>query len=397
MDIIRKKILWVSKFAPLDCVAAAGNRSFNYYFKHIQADDRFDITLICTDFNKHKKMTINENSKSRIHFIAWDDNKLHFIKLLNLESKYNPFNRYAALLSNVEVINIKKQIRKLKKLGYTPDIVILEWTNMVVLSSYIRSNFPQAKIIATEHDVTFLGYKRKCDYYNNLTWKIKYCMEKKLEIRSLKECDLIFPYNYKNVELLETEGIDAKKIRPLIPFFEHLEHINRLSNNKDILFYGAMGRQENYLSAIWFIDNVMPLLKDIDVRFVVMGSNPPESLLKYSSDRIVITGFVDSIEPYFATSMCFVAPLVLGAGIKIKVLEALSSGIPVLGNEIAIEGIDATDNVDFYYCETAESYAKKIADLYNGLEIKPVEGKKLIVSKFNLENAVTQYISFLLE
>lgn len=42
-----------------------------------------------------------------------------------------------------------------------------------------------------------------------------------------------------------------------------------------------MSRPENYLSAIWFIENVMPLLADLNIRFVVLGSNPPEELARF--------------------------------------------------------------------------------------------------------------------
>ena len=82
-----------------------------------------------------------------------------------------------------------------------------------------------------------------------------------------------------------------------------------------------MSRPENYLSAIWFIDNVMPLLKSDNYRFVILGSRPPEELKKRECTKIVITGFVESIVPYFEKSMCMVAPLVLGAGIKVKIIE----------------------------------------------------------------------------
>ena len=140
-------------------------------------------------------------------------------------------------------------------------------------------------------------------------------------------------------------GMNEEKIQWLVPYYSNMSGCARKSNNRDILFFGAMSRPENYLSAIWFIENVMPLLNDLDVRFVIVGSKPPEELKRFKSDRIVITGFVNDTLPYFESSMCLVAPLVLGAGIKVKILEAMSSGIPVLTNDIGIEGIEIEDNV----------------------------------------------------
>lgn len=83
-----------------------------------------------------------------------------------------------------------------------------------------------------------------------------------------------------------------------------------------------MSRHENYLSALLFIDKVMPLLSELDIRFIILGSNPPQDPNERQNERIIVTGFVDSIVPYFEKCMCMVAPLILGAGIKVKIIEA---------------------------------------------------------------------------
>jgi len=129
---------------------------------------------------------------------------------------------------------------------------------------------------------------------------------------------------------------------------------------------GAMGRIENGLTAIWYIEKVMPELSDTNVRFIIAGSHPSEKLRSYANERVVVTGFVDSIDEYFEKSLYFVAPLVLGAGIKVKVLEALSSGIPVLTNEIGIEGIPAQNKKHYLFCKQPEDYAEAIHKILDG-------------------------------
>ena len=162
-----------------------------------------------------------------------------------------------------------------------------------------------------------------------------------------------------------------------------MTYLKRNSNNRDILFFGAMSRKENYLSAKWFVENVLPRLSDLDIRFVILGGNPPDFIKEYESQRVHITGFVDSIDSYFSDSLCFVAPLLLGAGIKIKVLEALSSGIPVLTNDIGIEGIPAQDGREFYRCLSAEDYEHRIRQIYdhNFNEIDMEQNAKYFVER----------------
>lgn len=60
-----------------------------------------------------------------------------------------------------------------------------------------------------------------------------------------------------------------------------------------------MSRPENYLSALWFINNVMPLLNDLNIRFIVLGSKPSDELKNIKSDKVIITGFVDNIEAIY--------------------------------------------------------------------------------------------------
>lgn len=136
------------------------------------------------------------------------------------------------------------------------------------------------------------------------------------------------------------------------------------------------------------------MMEDIDIRFVVLGGNPPESLRRYQSDRVVITGFIENIEPFFENSMCLVAPLVLGAGIKVKILEALSSGIPVLTNDIGIEGIPARNKTEYYNCKTPQEYAHIIKQLFWGqVDEKALEknSKEFIMKQFSIENSVRRY------
>ena len=174
------------------------------------------------------------------------------------------------------------------------------------------------------------------------------------------------PQNEKDKKLLMENNVPEEKIHVLTAYFHNMSHIKREQVNHDILFWGAMYRQENYEAAIRFIDNVMSLLEDTDVRFIVAGNRPPKELQIRSNDRVIVTGFIEDETPYFANSLCFVSPLLTGAGIKVKVIEDLSAGIPILTNSIGIEGIPAEDGVSYFHCETAQDYAYFIKKFLNG-------------------------------
>lgn len=390
------RVLWISMYAPLSFSASAGSQTFHYYFKKFHNDKQFDIRLIsCVRFCDKEKA--DKELFDVFHdFICWGDPSQGFLqKARNIESRYNPWNMNANLISNTDVGFIFKTLQEYKIDGYQPDIVILEWTPMVLLAGRIRQFFPDAVIIASEHDVTFVGYERKSVYYDGIKkhiWRQKSNWEKKKELEALSSCALILPHNPENIDLLVKEGIDKERLQWLCPYFHNLTFCQRNPNGRDVLFFGAMSRSENYLSAIWFIENVMPNISDIDVRFVVLGSNPPEELKKYQSERVIITGFVDSIVPYFESAICLVAPLVLGAGIKVKVLEGLSSGIPVITNDIGIEGIPAKDGINYIHAKDPSQYEKAIRDAKAGkLESIGGFGRRFIQSNYDIDMSVENY------
>ena len=200
-------------------------------------------------------------------------------------------------------------------------------------------------------------------------------------------------HNFKDKNLLIEEGISGEKIHVLTPYFLSVD-ANRTPDYNTIIFYGAMNRITNCEAAIWFATNVMPLLKDTGVRFCIIGAKPDKKLNSIKSTNVIVTGFVDSIIPYFEQCMCMVCPLKNGAGIKVKVLEALSAGVPVLSNSIGIEGIGAVAGKDYLHCETPENYANAITKIIKR-EIKIDEisssAKKFMRSNFSLENSLKEY------
>lgn len=388
----KPKILWISLNAPTVRADKAGGATFNYYFKEFYFDDNFDVKVIAQINNDLQLMNLEEEDT---FYLRRKSDFLDKIKRLSsLESKYNPVNRNANLISNQMESFVKRTIKLLDRHGFTPEVVILEWTQCVVLARMIRRLLPKAYIIASEHDVTFVGYGRKSDFYSGIKkyiWRWKAFWEKKIELNSLDACDLIMPHNPENIELLKRENVN-KSFQWLVPYFNNMKDCIRYPQNKDILFFGAMGRPENYLSAIWFIEQVMPLLEDTDMRFVVLGSNPPDQLEAYASDRVIITGFVDSILPYFESACCLVAPLLLGAGIKVKILEGLSSGIPVITNKIGIEGISAERGSAYVHAEKPEEYAKCIRLALSGkLEKIGDSGRKYIQECYDVQKSVNIY------
>lgn len=395
MDTDRKpNVLWVSLMAPYDKVKHAGGRIENYFLKNLHMTGKFKIHLISFATEKIRdEIDLDKYGISNsVFYYSWTAKQ----RIINAYGKINIWNKGAGLTSPYYGDTAVKEMRRLKKKGYVPDIIILQWTEIATILEEAKYIFPNAKIVMIEEDVSFLGHTRKAEASHGIKKMFLNAKAKKIRTRELEllnKSDLIILNNHKDEKLIQ-DKVNKGKIWVWCPYYQTMLDKPRKLHNRDIIFYGALSREENWKSAIWFLENVWPKIKDYAVRFVMIGSNPPDVLKKYESDQVIVTGFVDEIYPYFQKSLCLVAPLVLGAGVKIKILEGLSSGIPVLTNDIGIEGIPAINGREYFHCVSPDEYVETIRSLLNGkIDFNSIEinSKSFIKKTFNFEKDVEEF------
>lgn len=392
---MKNKLLWISLLAPYDNVSHAGGKVHNYQLKSLNKLEQFDIYLVSFCYKEEKE---------KIDLQQYNINHKIFIHTHDISTNFKWHNRMEMLVGKGSCLcqldyirrqELLKQLKEYKKSEYNPSVIILQWTEVVMLIKEIKKIFPQSKLIAIEEDVSYLTRKRIVHSHKGIRKVYRYFNYKiiqKKELKALKNADLIVLNNPKDRDLILGDGIHNKTM-VVTPYFNNMKDIERKDIRQDVLFYGAMGRYVNDISARWFLNNVFnKLVREFpNIRFVIVGANPTKQLLEYQGDNVIITGFVDSPEEYFKHCMCLVAPLQLGAGIKIKILEGMSSGIPVLTNDIGIEGIPAKKNVEYYHCEEPQQYIDCIKKLINNPEQAEnvgKNGKRFINKNYNLEASV---------
>ena len=368
-----KKVLWISLSAPYDSVAHAGGKTENYYVKGTK-NSGVDLRVLSFAL---------EHERAKLDLEQYG---------IEYDIKFYPDN-FSRQLKMMDIYRYSLQaVKKYKREGYAPDVVVLQWTQMAFLIGRIKKAFPNAKYIVIEEDVTFLAYRRFYKYYKNpikkLMFYLMYHVVKYLELKSVCMSDKTVCSNEKDKKLLWNTGVDKQKVINIVPYYQNMSEVEYKGTSKDIIFYGAMGRMENHMSAVWFLENVFPKIEDPSVRFLVIGGGPKDELRAYENERVKIMGFVEDLTPYFSSGLCLAAPLVLGAGIKVKILEAMSAGLPVVTNAIGIEGINAVDGRDYLLATTAEEYVKAIERLLKEENLKHElsdSAKKYLEQDFNLE------------
>ncbi|MEL6463008.1 MAG: glycosyltransferase family 4 protein, partial [Cyanobacteria bacterium J06621_15] len=117
--------------------------------------------------------------------------------------------------------------------------------------------------------------------------------------------------------------------------------------NKSLLFWAAMNRPENEQAAINFIQNCFTDLLKIDPEYklYIVGSNPSLKIKQLESENIIVTGFIEDPSDFFEKAQIGIVPLLQGAGIKLKTLEMMQAGLPVISTSIGAEGIENSTNI----------------------------------------------------
>ena len=388
-----KKLLFISYYAPYDTVDHAGGKVHNFYVKKLQNENDFDVTLLTMCYQREvSKLDLREYGIQH-EIVVLDHTRIQKLVRMFISgfSYFNPWDSYSGILLNYERYRLKKMIGHHAKRSDKPDLIILQWTQIILLMPFLRKLYPDVPIVAIEEDVLFLNFYRKIGLvksaFQRRIAEYQYKNVRKKELTALEKAQLVVTNNQKDGKLLEENHIESNKIFVSSVYFENYNCVQRNCKWRDILFYGAMYRVENHISAKWFIEKVMPLLPK-EFRFVVVGARPQKELLEMQSERVKILGFVEDISPYFSECICLAAPLLLGAGIKVKILEAMSAGVPVLTNEIGIEGIGAEPGKGYLHCVSEEEYADAVNWLYlNRGQAEKVakSGQNYVKNNFDLE------------
>lgn len=398
----KKKILWISPFAPYDKVSHAGGQDMNHTIKYLQANHSYDIHVasLCLKSDLPFIDLDRYNIANTLYTINKSKIKYHLGLRYDSISKFNIFHPNGNLLTPYTKFCFNCLLKKIP-INLHPDIIILHWTQAALLIPKISKMYPTSIVVIIEVDVAYQGYKRRYLNSNNkllkFIWQNRYKRLKKKELTTVNKSNLCIVLNEKDAQLLISEGVIKSKIFTSIPYYHNYSYLTRKQASNNVIYYGYMGRDENHLSALWFIQNVMPLLNE-NIHFTVIGTEPKEELVKLQNNRIHILGYIKDISPYLEEGLCMAAPLVLGAGIKIKILEGMSAGIPILTNSIGIEGIPAKDQHDFLYCTTKEDFANAINKLTDpSLNSKiSLNARNFINENFNTDSRIDKLAQILL-
>lgn len=257
------------------------------------------------------------------------------------------------------------------------EYIYLDFSQTFLYANYI--NHPN--LILMSHDVIAQKYSRMQKYFR--PWATA------TESKLLSKGSVVFTFSQKDSDLInKLYGIKSQHTS----FFLNKnvqEAIPKIKSDY-FVFFGSWSRTENSEGLDWFIDNVLYLIPE-SISFKVIGGGLSEKIKSKinSIKNIEYLGFVENPYQIIADAKAEIAPLFKGAGVKVKCIEALASGTPIIGTDVAMEGIEDFSQY-FTIAQTPQDFAYAINNCDYSLQQK-IDLKKIFLNSYN-NKKILQYI-----
>ncbi len=172
-----------------------------------------------------------------------------------------------------------------------------------------------------------------------------------------------------------SNGVDLAKFAPLPPITTEGQY-NQREGSATVLFSGKMSYHANVTAALYLVNEIMPHVwaTHPEIAVQIVGKDPPAQIRALATadaqratqgnrGKVIVTGTVPDLRPYLQQATIAAAPLLYGAGIQNKVLEAMACGVPVITTGQAAGGMRAEPGRDLVVADSAEQFAAAIIRL----------------------------------
>jgi len=230
---------------------------------------------------------------------------------------------------------------------------------------------------------------------------INYVRFRNFELRVLKNQDLCVAMSEWDRQQLTEFLPDLAEKTVVIPNGVDIDYFSLSAeavNQHILIFTGYMKYFANEDGILWFYNEIFPRItaEQPNIKVYIVGREPTDSVreLQEKDNRFIVTGFVNDIRDYLYKSAVFFCPLRMGSGTRLKVLEAMAAGIPMVSTSIGCEGIQVTDGDNILMADTAEEFAAKVVALLRNDELRKrlsQSARSLVERKYSWKRIVAEY------
>ena len=341
-------------------------------------------------FNQTKFQSVFINTKIKIGKIV-----LSFFNNSSIQS-----NRFYSK----EMDNLLKTVLSEEKF----DVVILE---SIFVGHYIETirKYSKARIILRVHNIEHLIWERLSKKTKNPIKKIiyKYLSNslKYYELSLFHKIDGYMPITEVDHQFFKEKFPNINSI--VIPFavdlsyYHYKEH--KIDKNRITFFHiGSMNWQPNIEGMNWFLNNIWEKVaaKYPNIFLILAGKGNQKVFANKSYTNVQIFDFVEDAQQFMNDYDIMIVPLLSGSGMRIKIMEGMALGKPIITTTTGAEGIEIADKENIFIADTVEEMVKSIEYCVHNSDVCEIVGKnarQLVENRYHQEKITKDLMGFLLQ
>ncbi|MDO8682419.1 MAG: glycosyltransferase family 4 protein [Armatimonadota bacterium] len=247
----------------------------------------------------------------------------------------------------------------------------LVYVDHLQMSQYVKGAIGVPKVL-DEHNVEWRIIQRiaqvsppgPAKWFASIEWpKLR-----KHELIACREHDAVSVVTEHDLVTLcaENPSLDNINCVPIGVDTDEFKAVSLDPASKTILSVATMSWPPNIDAMLYFCSDIYPMVKRLvpGVRLVIAGANPPEAVTRLQSDpSISVPGFVKDIHGLASKSAVFIVPLRSGSGMRVKILNAMAMGLPVVSTSVGCEGIGAAHEKNVLLADNPLEFAEHTSRL----------------------------------
>jgi glycosyltransferase involved in cell wall biosynthesis len=286
------------------------------------------------------------------------------------------------------------------------DLIILESLYTAEYTDCIK-NHSKAKVLMRAHNVEHEIWEGLAEEENSMIkrWYLKKLSVslKRRELELLSDIDSVVCITQSDLNTLRGLGIIAPM--HVAPFGMEFGEYSEMDTVDHVFHFGSMDWKPNVQGVKWLMEEVWPKVRKSrpEARLILAGRNMPADITSIAQCGIEVVGEVENAEEFLKRDGIMTLPVLSGSGMRIKAVEGMATGKPLVGTALGVCGLGLTDEEHAFIADTAELFALRLIQLLSSPDEAVAmggRGSRFIRSKFSnnliisdLEKFIISYIA----
>lgn len=203
---------------------------------------------------------------------------------------------------------------------------------------------------------------------------------------------------------------EQQLVRAAVPGYKSIEVIPNCLNLADyasipnqptpqsLIFTGSFRYFANYEAMQWFLREVFPQVQAQHPAVTLTITGDHANLPLPAAPNVELTGVVPDVRPRIAESWCSIVPIHSGGGTRLKILEAMALGTPVITTSKGVEGIDAQDGVHLLIADTPQAFVAALLRLFHEAGLRErlaTQARRLVHTKYDWSATLPHFLQLI--